>query len=331
VLGVIEAAAPTASPGRVDNQWAGEIWPSVRHLGPIVSAPPHAPGAVPMRSPFRYPGGKSWLVPLTRRWLARLNEDSIHDLHLVEPFAGGASVGLDALFEGLTGHLTLVELDADVAAVWQDILGGDAERLAARIVEFAFCGEAVEECLAQPPACTVERAFQTILRNRVNHGGILARRAGRIRHGDNWRGMGSRWYPTTLAARIAAIAARREYIQFRHDDGLAIIQARAGDRRASFFIDPPYTVAGKKAGARLYTHAEIDHQELLRLAALATPRVVITYDDTLDVRRLACSHGYEIAVVEMATTKHTILQELILSHDLGWADEGHCRSQLGKE
>jgi len=28
--------------------------------------------SVPQRSPFRYPGGKTWLVPLVRQWLIGL-------------------------------------------------------------------------------------------------------------------------------------------------------------------------------------------------------------------------------------------------------------------
>src|SRR5437867_836556 len=47
--------------------------------------------SVPQRSPFRYPGGKTWLVPYVRSWLSgRPERTSL----LVEPFAGGAIVGL---------------------------------------------------------------------------------------------------------------------------------------------------------------------------------------------------------------------------------------------
>jgi hypothetical protein len=54
--------------------------------------------SVPQRSPFRYPGGKTWLVPYIRSWLARTQTPvSV----LVEPFAGGGIVGLAAGFEGL--------------------------------------------------------------------------------------------------------------------------------------------------------------------------------------------------------------------------------------
>jgi DNA adenine methylase len=32
--------------------------------------------SVPQRSPFRYPGGKTWLVPRVRRWLLDLHRRS---------------------------------------------------------------------------------------------------------------------------------------------------------------------------------------------------------------------------------------------------------------
>lgn len=46
--------------------------------------------SVPQRSPFRYPGGKTWLVPLIRQWLISLPK---RPAELIEPFAGGAIVG----------------------------------------------------------------------------------------------------------------------------------------------------------------------------------------------------------------------------------------------
>src|SRR6202795_1656450 len=83
--------------------------------------------SVPQRSPFRYPGGKTWLVPLFRRWIRSL---SFRPSLLVEPFAGGGIIGLTAAFEKLADEVVLVELDDQVAAVWEAMLGGDAEWLA---------------------------------------------------------------------------------------------------------------------------------------------------------------------------------------------------------
>src|SRR5438105_13580933 len=71
--------------------------------------------SVPQRSPFRYPGGKTWLIPYVRSWLAA--KDSPPSL-LIEPFAGGGIVGLTAGFEKLADHVSLVGNDSNVAVVW---------------------------------------------------------------------------------------------------------------------------------------------------------------------------------------------------------------------
>src|ERR1700677_2717012 len=42
--------------------------------------------SVPQRSPFRYPGGKTWLVPYIRDWL---RSKKTRPARLIEPFAGG--------------------------------------------------------------------------------------------------------------------------------------------------------------------------------------------------------------------------------------------------
>ena len=78
--------------------------------------------SVPQRSPFRYPGGKTWLVPLFRRWMFSLpSQPKV----LVEPFAGGGIISLTAVFEHLADSVIMVELDDQIAAVWQTILAGD--------------------------------------------------------------------------------------------------------------------------------------------------------------------------------------------------------------
>src|SRR5512136_216572 len=96
--------------------------------------------SVPQRSPFRYPGGKTWLVPYVRQWLANL---PVQPAEFIEPFAGGAIVGLTVAAEQFADHITLVELDDQIAAVWHTILEGDAEWLANRIASFDLTPESV--------------------------------------------------------------------------------------------------------------------------------------------------------------------------------------------
>jgi DNA adenine methylase len=63
--------------------------------------------SVKQRSPFRYPGGKTWLVPEVTLWLSRKHR---RPGHFVELFAGGGIVGLTVAAEGLADHVTMIKL-----------------------------------------------------------------------------------------------------------------------------------------------------------------------------------------------------------------------------
>src|SRR5207248_2714934 len=93
--------------------------------------------SVPQRSPFRYPGGKTWLVPTIRSWLKQ-NPDP---KHLTEPFAGGGIVSLTAAFENLASSILMVEKDEEVAAVWEIIFSDNNRWLAEKILTFDLSHE----------------------------------------------------------------------------------------------------------------------------------------------------------------------------------------------
>lgn len=279
-------------------------------LGPIVNV-----ATVPLRSPFRYPGGKTWLVPRIRQWL---RSRKVLPAEFIEPFAGGAIVSLTVAFERLAEHVTIVELDPQVAAVWHTILNGNGEWLADRIITFDFGPETVEEMLSTPAPTLRERAFQTILKNRVNRGGILAAGAGRVNHGENGKGLRSRWYPQTLRQRILDIVQVSERISFVEGDGLSAIHANASRPDTVFFIDPPYTAGGKRAGNRLYTYANLDHEELFRLASLTSGDFLMTYDNADELHVLAAKYAFDTQLVAMKSTHHTEMTELLIGRDLTW-------------
>jgi DNA adenine methylase len=274
--------------------------------------------SVPQRSPFRYPGGKTWLVPRVRQWLMSLDA---RPTVLVEPFAGGGIVGLTAAFEELAEHVVLVELDKQVAAVWQTLLNGDADWLAERILAFDLTYDNVRSTLARDDGGVRERAFRTILKNRTFHGGIMAPGASLIKHGENGKGLKSRWYAETLASRIIAIGKIRDRFTFVCGDGIEVMREYARRKQAVFFIDPPYTAGGangKRAGTRLYAHHELDHERLFCTAERVTGDVLLTYDDAPDVRDLAARHLFEIECVAMKNTHHTKMTELLIGRSLSW-------------
>src|SRR5438270_11193884 len=83
--------------------------------------------SVPHRSPFRYPGGKTWLVPQIRCWLLSNKHTAAR---FIEPFAGGAIASMTVGFERLARHVIFGEADPNVAALWRVVLNGEAEWLA---------------------------------------------------------------------------------------------------------------------------------------------------------------------------------------------------------
>jgi DNA adenine methylase len=275
--------------------------------------------SVPQRSPFRYPGGKTWLVPLFRRWIFSLsNQPEV----LVEPFAGGGIISLTSAFEWLADKVVMVELDGQIAAVWETILGGEANWLTKKILNFELTQESAREELSRKTQIKRELAFQTILKNRTAHGGILAEGAGVLKHGENGKGILSRWYPGTIAKRITNIEHVAGRLQFIHGDGFEILNEYREEKNAVFFIDPPYTAGGKRAGSRLYTHSEVDHEGLFSLCKKLHGQFLLTYDNAEEVQALAQKYGFETKTVAMKNTHHAEMTELLISRDLAWVDEG---------
>lgn len=271
--------------------------------------------SVPQRSPFRYPGGKTWLVPQIRAWL---NSQPKRPSLLIEPFTGGGIVGLTVAFERLADRVLMVELDEHVASVWKALLGGDADWLADRILNFKMNQESLEKELSNNDESLRQTAFKTILRNRTSHGGIMAPGAGLIKYGEQGKGINSRWYPQTLARRIRNIGKVSDKIEFIQGDGIAVIHKYVEQPDVVFFIDPPYTAAGKKAGTRLYTHNGLDHEELFSLVKTVRGDFLMTYDNAVGVRSMAERHGFEIVEIAMKNTHHANMSELLIGRDLNW-------------
>jgi hypothetical protein len=90
------------------------------------------------------------------------------------------------------------ELDEGVAAVWHVILNGGAEWLGDAIMGFQLTPESARSAITQADESLESLAFATIIKNRVNRGGILAKVAIFIKNGKNGKGITSRWYPETL-------------------------------------------------------------------------------------------------------------------------------------
>lgn len=269
--------------------------------------------SIPQRSPFRYPGGKTWLVPTARKWFSQANEKS----ELIEPFAGGGIISLTAAAECFFDYVTMVELDDDVASAWQTIFSEtDCQWLIDQIRKFEVSTENINKIISLARYGTKELALATIVRNRTNHGGILAKGSGRIKTGESGKGIASRWYPETIANRISEANKLRNKITFIHDDAFKIMDSKKDCSEAFFFIDPPYTVAGK----RLYNLFKVNHCKIFEFAGSLKGHFLLTYDNTDEIRRLSADFNLQYRTIPMQTTHLIKKEELLISDNFDWFD-----------
>lgn len=278
---------------------------------PISPIPAVNVATVPQRSPLRYPGGKTWLVPHVRAWFAGM--DFKPDL-LVEPFAGGAIVSLTAVMEGLAERCLMSEIDPEVAAFWQAALW-HSEELIERVQAFNPTRESVAALNDSAPEGVVAKGFRTLVLNRTRRGGILANGASLTRVGEAGKGVTSRWYPDTITNRLRAIANFSDRIEFRETDGLELLGqfAEGSHPRTAIFLDPPYTAAGKAAGKRLYNHNQVDHPGIFTRLAQSEVDFLMTYDQSPEIIELTRRHGFYVARVNMKNTHHAQIWELLIT------------------
>ena len=142
----------------------------------VPSIPAVNVASVPQRSPLRYPGGKTWLIPHVREWLFRTG--SRHPL-LVEPFVGGGIVSLTAVMEGLVERALMVDVDRDITALWRAVLNDDRV-LVEQVRRFNPTLEQIQRVSRQTPRGAAEHGFRTLVLNRTRRGGGAG--AGSVSH-----------------------------------------------------------------------------------------------------------------------------------------------------
>ena len=286
---------------------------TVSHLRPadfpVSRLPAVNVSQVPQRSPLRYPGGKTWLIPHIREWLQQ-----VQSTLLVEPFAGGGIVSLTAVMEDLVERCIMIELDPQVTAFWQAVLQ-EGEALAQCIEQFTPTAESVAALVQATPTGVLERGFRTLVLNRTRRAGILAAGAALMRTGENGQGLRSRWYPATLAARIRALQPYRDRITFYGGDALQLLDPllQADPVPTALFVDPPYTAGGKRAGHRLYTCHSLDHARLHAWLAQQDRPFLMTYDAAPEVVALVRRHGFHAVHVAMHNAHHDTLPDLVIT------------------
>jgi DNA adenine methylase len=237
-----------------------------------------------------------------RRWFSQF--DSISTL--IEPFAGGAHVGLAAGIESWADRIVLVELDRKIAAFWRGATN-NGKWLTERIRSFEMTHENVDDVLGRREESERMLAFSALLENRVSFNGIM-HQTGRVSDPSK------KWYPDTFAERIERIHRVGDRFEVIHGDGLEVMQKYVDREDVAFFVDPPYP----DDRDRLYKHSDVDDDLVFQLCAEAGPRALLTYDTTDVVRDLVDEYGLESRKLVNENGRNNDAGELLISSDMGW-------------
>lgn len=200
---------------------------------------------------------------------------------MVEPFAGGAGLGLSLLDAGIICGLHLNDLDYGVYTFWCSVLW-ETEDFCDMVMSTPVTVEEwhlqQEKYLNPKQATLFEVGYATFFMNRTNHSGVLTGRPiGGLRQEGKY-GIGCRYNAPKLVERIKHVAGMRDFIKVTNKDATMVIAEHNHASDTLLFVDPPYVVQG----GSLYKQTPFGEEQHARLADQlhqTTTPWILTYDN----------------------------------------------------
>lgn len=237
-------------------------------------------------SPLRYPGGKARFAPFIAE-VMRAN--GLDGGHYLEPFAGGAGVALELLFDGHASHVHINDLDPAVHAFWSAATSdpeGMLRLLRDTPITMDEWHRMRQVMLSQDSSLSItERGFATLFVNRTNRSGILK---GGVIGGKAQTGtykLDARFNKDMIAARLDRIAQHAQNITVHREDAYSLLSRTSEllPDRSLIYLDPPYYVKGRDLYRNFYKHD--DHMQIAQL--LQSPgfmrQWVVSYDSAPEI------------------------------------------------
>jgi DNA adenine methylase len=247
-----------------------------------------APRRLVYFTPLRYPGGKAKLAEYVKE-VIRANK--LYDGEYVEPYAGGAAIGLELLFQEYVTKIHINDLSQPVYSFWKAVLN-DADELC-RLVRNTRLSVASwdrqKRIFANPSDHSyVELGFATFFLNRTNRSGILNGGiiGGRDQSGT-WK-IDARYNAAELAFRIESIAKMRAKINLTRSDALALLRfgLPKWPKKTLIYLDPPYFEQGRELYYDFYEpqdHADLSH---FIDAKMQNKFWMVSYDNVAPIKKL---------------------------------------------
>lgn len=236
-------------------------------------------------SPLRYPGGKGRIAKYIK---LLFEENHLLDGDYVEPYAGGASVAIDLLFNEFVSEIHINDIDKSIYAFWHSVLF-ETDEMCKKIKDARLT---VEEWILQREIyrnpvghSVIDIGFSAFYLNRTNRSGILSGGViGGIEQAGKWK-IGARFTKENLIKRIENVAEYKDRINLYNEDALSLIKLldKRLPRRTFLYMDPPYYKKGKELYINYYNHE--DHVSIASAIHELSGRYWLVSYDNVEVIR----------------------------------------------
>lgn len=240
-------------------------------------------------SPLRYPGGKGKVANFMKMVFIA---NDLTGADYVEPYAGGASVGLSLLFEEYASHIQINDLNEAVFAFWNAIVTSP-EELCTRIRSAKLDmtewerQRSVQNATEPDP---LDLAFSTFYLSRTTRSGIL--RGGVIggkKQNGPWK-LDARFNKADLIGRVQKIARFASRITVSQFDAADLLRQHTMQPSTNTFlyVDPPYYAKGEDLYQNFYTHD--DHATIANIIGRVRVPWIVSYDAVPEIAEMYRSH-----------------------------------------
>lgn len=264
-------------------------------------------------TPLRYPGGKAKFAPKIK---SIIENNDLHG-HYVEPYAGGAGVALDLLFNGVCTDIHINDLDLAIYHFWKSITEEteDFIRLVSKTDVTIEEWHKQKEILKQDDISPIERGFAAFFLNRTNRSGILKGGViGGLQQLGNYK-LDCRFNKETLIKRIQKIGSLSNKIHvYNRDTGKWLLEIdNLIPSNSLIYLDPPYYEKGQGLYRNFYNHQ--DHKSIKeKLIKVKTPWVV-SYDNNQNIRDIYQQYRQEEYILNYSASKKMKATEVIIYSD----------------
>lgn len=231
----------------------------------------------PIKSPLRYPGGKSKAIDLI------LAQCPANIAEVREAFVGGGSVFLALKSTTQIQNFWINDLNYDLYCFWHSVQD-EIDRLLAAIAalkeEFAE-GKALYSFLKTEfsSVSDFDRAVRFFVMNRITFSGVMD-------SGGYSQQAFEKRFTWSSIVRLKQAAAWLSGTKITHGDYAELLFSEGKD--VFLFLDPPYWKATKSKlyGIKGDLHTSFDHQKFATMMSQCPHRWLITYDDSAEIREL---------------------------------------------